>query len=103
MAERGNFGKIILFLIQSPIDTILDRRVADTPVKRRDCSRGGIIEEIYQENRFIFLVSDIFSMILSQDRVRRIFITNENLEDAKREMERVFEREVVLPFCCQKF
>jgi len=83
LAKSDNIEKIVLLLVQAPVDVVRERRVKDSRTKKRDLSRSAISKEIAADEEFLVKHRVLFSQILGSHNVSVFRLTNNDLRTAK--------------------
>ncbi len=83
IAKNGNIEKIILLLVEAPVDAVRERRLKDRRAKKRALSRSVIGKEIAADEEFLIRHRVLFSQILGCHNVVIFRLTNNDLRTAK--------------------
>lgn len=84
IVKSGKIEQVILLLVEAPVDAVLERRLADCRIKKRNLSLSVMREEIAAEEEFLIMQRDLFSQALGNHNIVVFRLTNIDLQATKR-------------------
>lgn len=87
----GKIERVILILLEAPIETLRKRRLADRGKKKRNLSRAAIKEEAAFEAQFFARHQALFRRALGSCKVTALRLINTDLNITKSEIRGLFK------------
>ena len=79
LAKNGKINRITLLVVEAPIDVLRNRRLKDSPIKKRELGEQAIAKEVEIDEEFLSKHFELFSEILGSQKVSIFRLVNTDL------------------------